>query len=78
MTEYPKMIYRDGAEIDVNGIKVDTLVVHGEDEELQALDAGWRVSLVQHPLDHEGDGRPGGSRPRLASKPLQPNGEPGI
>lgn len=63
-TEYPKMLYRDGVELDVNGIKVDTRIAHSADEQAEALDNGWRVSLIQHPLDHDGDGKPGGSRPR--------------
>ena len=42
MTDYPKMLYRDGTEIEWEGLSLDTLVVENEDEELAA--DGWRAT----------------------------------
>ena len=39
--EYPKMLYRDGQDIDVNGVKVDTLIVDNADDESAARQDGW-------------------------------------
>ena len=35
------MLCRDGQEIDVNGIKVDTLIVDNADDETTARQGGW-------------------------------------
>ena len=70
MTEYPRMLFRDGDEIDVNGIMVDTMIVNDLDGLREALRNGWRIGLTQHPLDHDGDGNLGGSRPRRGRPPL--------
>lgn len=48
--EWPKMLFRDD----------DYLIVEDADEESAAIVDGWRVSL--DPLDHDGDGKPGGAR----------------
>ena len=39
--EYPKMLCRDGQEVDVNGIKVDTFIVDNADDETTARRDGW-------------------------------------
>lgn len=70
MTDFPRMLYRDGTELDINGVHVDTLIVGDLDAMREALRGGWRVGHVAHPLDHDGDGEPGGSRPRRGRPPL--------
>lgn len=80
MSEYPKVLYRDGAQEEAHGVMVDLHFVDDEEAELAALVDGWRLtavaedveepSLPEHdpsPLDHDGDGKKGGSRPRKAS-----------
>lgn len=57
MQEYPLMLYRDGDMLPEHG--VDYLVVQDEAERAEALRNGWRMGL--DPLDHDGDGTPGGS-----------------
>jgi hypothetical protein len=65
---YPRMLYRDGTECRVwNAHDVDTLIVADETEEGKALAAGWRLS--PNVLDHDGDGRSGGSLPRRGRPP---------
>lgn len=61
-TNYPKMLYRTGTEIEWEGWNLDTRIVRDEDEELAAIEDGWR----NHPdaLDHDGDGRKGGAPKR--------------
>lgn len=59
MSKYPRMMYRKGGEIEWEGKTFDTLVAADEDEEKAAAKEGWRVS--PDPLDHDGDGQPGGS-----------------
>ena len=39
--EYPKMLCRDGQEIDVNGIEADTLIVENAEDETAARRDGW-------------------------------------
>jgi hypothetical protein len=62
---FPKMIYRDGTALPEHG--VDYCIVECEAELVNALTDGWREGLEaheaapRHPLDHDGDGRPGGS-----------------
>ncbi|PIB91287.1 hypothetical protein [Caulobacter sp. FWC2] len=51
--EYPKMLFKGEQHI----------IVAGEDEELTALEAGY-AGHDQDPLDHDGDGKKGGSRGR--------------
>jgi len=57
---FPKMLYKDGTAFDWDGKGVDILTVSDEAEEQDALADGWRAS--RDPLDHDGDGRKGGSR----------------
>lgn len=66
MTSYPRMLYRDGTQCRVwNAHDVDTLIVENEEQEHDALVDGWRVSPVpNHPLDHDGNRKLGGSLPR--------------
>lgn len=68
---YPKMLYRSGtddSELIVEGQHLDTLVVRDEDEELAALEDRWRVNVLA--LDHDGDNRKGGSKPRAKAEPV--------
>ncbi|MDE2442200.1 MAG: hypothetical protein KGP14_14365 [Betaproteobacteria bacterium] len=60
MEEYPKMIYRDGDGFEWEGHSLESLIVADAGEEEAALADGWRVS--PNPLDHDGDGKPGGAR----------------
>lgn len=50
MNEYPKMLYRkyQGEEpmVVCEGHKLDHMIVESEDEELAALDKGWRTTLL--------------------------------
>lgn len=61
------MIYRDGSALPEHG--VDYMVVECEAELVNALTDGWREGLEAqqaapcHPLDHDCDGRLGGSLP---------------
>lgn len=66
MSDYPRMLYRPGDAVRVwNAHDVDTLIVADEAEHLDALTQGWTERPgPRHPLDHDGDGRPGGSLPR--------------
>lgn len=60
MADYPRMVFRDGSALPEHG--VDWLIVECEAELANALADGWRVELHdRHPLDHDGDGVPGGS-----------------
>lgn len=44
------------------GHDVDYRTVRDEQEEVEALSRGWRLTPNKiHPLDHDGDGKPGGS-----------------
>jgi len=60
MSAYPRMLYRDGDMLPEHG--VDYLIVMDEAEESAAIGDGWRLGL--DPLDHDGDGVKGGTRPR--------------
>ena len=44
MSDYPKMLYRDGTARKLWGVMVDTLTVATADEERQARAEGWRGS----------------------------------
>jgi hypothetical protein len=52
MSEHPKALYRGD----------DWLIVPDAEAELVARGQGWG-DIGQHPLDHDGDGEPGGSLP---------------
>lgn len=74
MTErYPIMLYRAGSQYRVwNEHDVDTLTVADPDEEEAAKREGWGESPAPaSPLDHDRDGRPGGSLPRRGRPPKQ-------
>ncbi|MDT0507530.1 hypothetical protein [Novosphingobium sp. MMS21-SN21R] len=58
MSAYPRMVYRQGDMLPEHG--VDYLIILDEIEEEAAIGEGWRVGL--DPLDHDGDGKPGGVR----------------
>lgn len=67
MSSYPRMLYRPGTSLRVwNAHDVDTLIVHDEHEQKSALANGWHMNPAgkRDPLDHDGDGRKGGSLPR--------------
>jgi hypothetical protein len=72
---YPLALYRSGTAFDWDGRPTDSCVVNDEDEHLQAADDGWRDAADYHappksdPLDHDGDGHPGGSLPRRGRPP---------
>ena len=58
MSDYPRMLYRDGDMLPEHG--VDYLIVADAEEEEIAVSDGWRLGL--DPLDHDGDGVKGGVR----------------
>lgn len=58
MSVYPRMLYREGDMLPEHG--VDYRIVADEAEEGAAIGEGWRVGL--DPLDHDGDGKPGGAK----------------
>ncbi len=65
--EFPRMLYRSGSELTVwDSHEVDTRIVNDEGELQEALSQGWSVS--PEALDHDGDGKKGGSRPKLGIK----------
>lgn len=67
--EYPKAVYKDGGGEEVWGAFIQTSSVDSRDEELEALARGWRLHpLKSDPLDHDGDGRKGGSVEALDQK----------
>lgn len=70
MSEYPRMLYRPGSAVRVwNAHDVDTMIADNEDDHLQALEDGWAESPEpRDPLDHDGDGRKGGSLPKRQSR----------
>lgn len=41
--EYPKMLYRDGGEHDIAGLKLDTCIVIDMSEEIDKVAEGWRI-----------------------------------
>ena len=70
MSEYPRAMYRDGGQMNIWGHDVDYRTVRGEDQENEALAQGWRLTPNKpHPLDHDGDGTPGGPKPRRGRPP---------
>lgn len=73
MQRYPMMLYRPGSSLRVwNAHDVDTLLVHSEEEEATAKRQGWRNRPGHNdPLDHDHDGRKGGSRPGRRKRIVQ-------
>lgn len=67
--EYPKAMYRDGGDDLIWGAPVRTRIVDDEMEEGAAAEEGWRHHPIAHPLDHDGDGRKGGSLPKRRGRP---------
>lgn len=71
--EYPKCMYRDGGDEMVWGKPVRTIIVHDRDEEEACRLDGWRLHPIPNPLDHDLDGKSGGSMPKRgrSSKPRE-------
>ncbi len=70
MSDFPRMIYRDGSAAEIWGKHVDTRIVEDGDELEEALASGWRLRPDEtHPLDRDGDGKPGGSLKRRGRTP---------
>jgi hypothetical protein len=69
--EYPKMLFRPGSTLRVwNAHDVDTLIVDDAAAELEAKRQGWSESPAPSgALDHDHDGKPGGSLPGRRKKP---------
>jgi len=67
--DYPKALYADGGDELIWGQPVRTAIAQDEDEEKALRSKGWRLHPIKHPLDHDGDGRPGGSTPRRGRPP---------
>lgn len=70
---FPKMLYRDGSSFLWDRRSTDAVVVNDAEEQEIALSDGWALPadylaprLPQ--LDHDGDGKPGGSLPRRKRK----------
>ncbi len=65
---YPKALYRDGDGFDWDGRMTDRRVVESREEHDAALAEGWldaddyiHGKAKADPLDHDGDGKKGGS-----------------
>lgn len=70
---YPRMLYREAtgdAMLRSGDRDLDHRVVSDAEEETAALNEGWRTGI--HPLDHDADGRPGGTRPVAPPPPPAP------
>jgi len=61
--ELPAMVYKPGSMFEWDGERFDYLVVTDEEGLADALAGGWSVGKPD-PLDHDGNGRKGGSRPK--------------
>lgn len=69
--EYPKAMYRSGGDQLIWGRPVQTIAVHSAEEQGEFVADGWRLHPAEpSPLDHDGDGRSGGSLPRR-NRPLK-------
>lgn len=71
MSDFPQMVYALGGTEKVFGHDATTLVVHDAEELAAAkkdgfIDGHAFAELTAHPLDHDGDGRKGGSRAKKA------------
>lgn len=70
--EFPAMLYKRGSAFEWDGELFDYVIVNdAEEAEIAAAD-GWTVGKPGDPLDLDGDGKPGGSKPRAARKPKEP------
>lgn len=76
MHEYPKALYRKGDSLHWEGRDLDLLVVDDAQGEAAAMKQGWlraadllseKPVKAPDPLDHDGDGRKGGSEKGAAS-----------
>jgi len=67
--EYPKALYRDGGDALIWGKPVRTTIATTREEEKALAAQGWRLHPLRHPLDHDGDGRLGGSLPKRSGRP---------
>lgn len=79
---YPRSLYRleESADPDFHfdGVKCAMITVESEEEETQARINGWHGSPAEAAVaemasdiakfDHDGDGKPGGSKPRKRRK----------
>jgi hypothetical protein len=71
-SEYPKAAYKDGGADLIWGNPVQTRTLHSAEDETEALASGWRLHpIATDPLDHDGDGRKGGSLPQRQRKPKE-------
>jgi len=61
--QFPAMLYKPGSMLEWDGEMFDYVIVNDEEEAEIALSDGWSVGKPD-PLDHDGDGKKGGSRPR--------------
>lgn len=63
MSAYPKMLFRPGDALHFAGRDLETHTVADAAEHDAARKDGWRTfdELGDSPLDHDGDGKPGGS-----------------
>ncbi len=68
MSEYPKALYADGGDELVWGEPIRTIIAHDEDEELILREDGWRLHPFKNPLDHDENGKAGGSMPARKRK----------
>lgn len=41
MNHYPRMMYRPGGNLRIEGVTLETCIVHSEADQLKAEDAGW-------------------------------------
>lgn len=76
--DYPRSLYRQrddvGPDFEFDGVRCEMLTVESEEEEAAARKDGWRNSPAEagklakaEPLDHDGDGRKGGSKAGASS-----------
>lgn len=70
MHEYPKLMYREGTAIVWEGRSLDTLIACDHAGEVEAARSGWltaeqllngKPGRAPDPLDHDANGRKGGS-----------------
>jgi hypothetical protein len=66
MSEFPKSLYRRGTGFEWCGVALDGITVADAGGEALARKDGWTdaADALRDPLDHDGDGRKGGSRKR--------------
>ncbi len=72
MSDFPQMVYALGGDEIIFGQAATTLIVHDADELAAAKKDGFVeghifAEAVAHPLDHDADGRKGGSRKKVAT-----------